>query len=72
MTNGIRILPLRGIPELEEGDDLGALLGEAATRGGGLEREDVLVVAQKAVSPRSSPRTEPASSQPTPIRDVSR
>ena len=50
MTNGIRILPLRGIPELEEGDDLGALLGEAVTRVGGFENDDVLVVAQKAVS----------------------
>lgn len=38
------------MPELEDGDDLGTLLVEAASRAGGLEREDVLVVAQKAVS----------------------
>jgi coenzyme F420-0:L-glutamate ligase/coenzyme F420-1:gamma-L-glutamate ligase len=44
------VIPLRGIPELEEGDDLGALLAEAAGRGDGLERDDVIVVAQKAVS----------------------
>ena len=50
MTDELRILPLRGIPELEEGDDLAALLGEAVTRVGGFENDDVLVVAQKAVS----------------------
>jgi coenzyme F420-0:L-glutamate ligase / coenzyme F420-1:gamma-L-glutamate ligase len=38
------------MPELEDGDDLGTLLVEAAARAGGLEHEDVLVVAQKAVS----------------------
>jgi coenzyme F420-0:L-glutamate ligase/coenzyme F420-1:gamma-L-glutamate ligase len=46
----VRVLPLLGIPELEEGDDLGALVAEAAARAGGLEAEDVVVVAQKAVS----------------------
>jgi coenzyme F420-0:L-glutamate ligase/coenzyme F420-1:gamma-L-glutamate ligase len=44
------VLPLRGIPELEEGDDLGALLAEAAARAGGLRGGDVVVAAQKAVS----------------------
>ncbi len=44
------MIPLRGIPELEEGDDLAALLVEAAARGAGFEQDDVLVVAQKAVS----------------------
>jgi len=41
------VIPVRGIPELEEGDDLGALVVEMAP---GLEDDDVLVVAQKAVS----------------------
>ena len=50
MTRELRIIPCRGIPELEEGDDLGALLVEASSRAGGLEPDDVLVVAQKAVS----------------------
>ena len=50
MSGELRIIPLRGVPELEDGDDLGTLLVEAATRAGGLEHEDVLVVAQKAVS----------------------
>jgi coenzyme F420-0:L-glutamate ligase/coenzyme F420-1:gamma-L-glutamate ligase len=42
----ISILPVEGIPELEEGDDLGALIAERV----GLEDGDVVVVAQKAVS----------------------
>jgi len=50
MSREVRVLPLLGIPELEEGDDLGALLLEAAQRAGGLEDGDVVVVAQKAVS----------------------
>ena len=47
---GIQVLPLEGIPEIEEGDDLAGLLAEAAGRTGGFEPGDVLVVAQKAVS----------------------
>ena len=50
MTGEIRVLPLQGIPEIEDGDDLTALLAEAAERAGGLEDADVVVVAQKAVS----------------------
>lgn len=50
MTDEVRVLPLRGIPELEEGDDLAAALAAAAERAGGLEHGDVVVVAQKAVS----------------------
>jgi coenzyme F420-0:L-glutamate ligase/coenzyme F420-1:gamma-L-glutamate ligase len=46
LTGELRVIPLRGIPELEEGDDLGALLAQAAA----FEERDVLVVAQKAVS----------------------
>jgi coenzyme F420-0:L-glutamate ligase/coenzyme F420-1:gamma-L-glutamate ligase len=50
LSGEVRVIPLRGLPELEEGDDLAALLVAAAARAGGLEREDVLVVAQKVVS----------------------
>jgi coenzyme F420-0:L-glutamate ligase/coenzyme F420-1:gamma-L-glutamate ligase len=46
----IRVIPLTGLPELEEGDDLAGLLAEACVRAGGLEDGDVIVVAQKAVS----------------------
>ncbi|MGH3132282.1 MAG: coenzyme F420-0:L-glutamate ligase [Gaiellaceae bacterium] len=50
MRGDVRLVPLREIPELEEGDDLAALLAEAGERAGGFEQGDVLVVAQKAVS----------------------
>jgi coenzyme F420-0:L-glutamate ligase/coenzyme F420-1:gamma-L-glutamate ligase len=46
----VRVIGLAGIPELEEGDDLGRLLADACGRVGGLEQGDVVVVAQKAVS----------------------
>jgi coenzyme F420-0:L-glutamate ligase/coenzyme F420-1:gamma-L-glutamate ligase len=42
----LRILPLEGLPEVREGDDLGALVAGAVA----LEDRDVLVVAQKIVS----------------------
>jgi coenzyme F420-0:L-glutamate ligase / coenzyme F420-1:gamma-L-glutamate ligase len=45
-VSGIRVLPVEGIPEVQEDDDLAALLDEAAE----LEEGDVLVVAQKVVS----------------------
>jgi len=46
----VRVIGLPGIPELEEGDDLGRLLADACGRVGGLEPADIVVVAQKAVS----------------------
>jgi coenzyme F420-0:L-glutamate ligase/coenzyme F420-1:gamma-L-glutamate ligase len=42
----ISILPVPGLPEIREGDDVGALIAAAAE----LEDGDVIVVAQKAVS----------------------
>jgi coenzyme F420-0:L-glutamate ligase / coenzyme F420-1:gamma-L-glutamate ligase len=50
VTDEILILPLRGLPELEEGDDFAALIAAAAQSIGGLAPGDVVVVAQKAVS----------------------
>ena len=46
----LSVLPLEGIPEIEEGDDLATHLHQAAARRGGFQPNDVLVVAQKAVS----------------------
>jgi coenzyme F420-0:L-glutamate ligase / coenzyme F420-1:gamma-L-glutamate ligase len=46
----IHLIPLTGVPEVAPGDDLGALLGDAVERAGGLEEGDVVVVAQKVVS----------------------
>ena len=50
MSGAVCVIPLHGIPELDEGDDLGSHLVDAIGRTGGLERGDVIVVAQKAVS----------------------
>jgi coenzyme F420-0:L-glutamate ligase / coenzyme F420-1:gamma-L-glutamate ligase len=49
VTGEVRVIPLQGIPEVEEGDDLAALVLDAAGRAGGFADADVLVVAQKAV-----------------------
>jgi coenzyme F420-0:L-glutamate ligase / coenzyme F420-1:gamma-L-glutamate ligase len=46
LSGEVRVIPVGGIPELEEGDDLGALVAQAAA----FDERDVLVVAQKAVS----------------------
>lgn len=42
----IRLIPVEGLPEIVEGDDLGALIAERVA----LEDLDVVVVSQKAVS----------------------
>jgi coenzyme F420-0:L-glutamate ligase / coenzyme F420-1:gamma-L-glutamate ligase len=42
----LRVLPVGGLPEIGDGDDLGALIAERAE----LEDGDVIVVAQKVVS----------------------
>ena len=46
----VSVIPLEGLPELAEGEDLGLLLHAAAGAAGGLRDADVVVVAQKAVS----------------------
>ena len=46
----MRIVPLRGLPPIESGDDLAALLAGSIEQAGGLHSGDVLVVAQKVVS----------------------
>jgi coenzyme F420-0:L-glutamate ligase / coenzyme F420-1:gamma-L-glutamate ligase len=51
MSDEIRIIPVRGIPEVRPGDDLAALIGDVIEgQGVPLEEGDVLVVAQKVVS----------------------
>jgi coenzyme F420-0:L-glutamate ligase/coenzyme F420-1:gamma-L-glutamate ligase len=51
MSEEIRIIPVRGIPEVGQGDDLAELIGDALVRSGiALEDGDVVVVAQKVVS----------------------
>ena len=46
----VSVIPLDGLPELEEATTSALLLHAAAERAGGLEDGDVVVVAQKAVS----------------------
>ena len=58
----VHVLPLLGVPEVTEGDDLAVFLGDAVERAGGLEEGDVLVVAQKAVS-KAEGRVERADDQ---------
>ena len=51
--HSVRILPLESIPEVQAGDDLGQLIGQAVERTAGvlpLTERDVLVVTQKIVS----------------------
>ncbi len=51
MDDEIRVMPLRGIPEVRPGDDLGAFIGDAIDRRPlTLAAGDVVVVAQKVVS----------------------
>jgi coenzyme F420-0:L-glutamate ligase / coenzyme F420-1:gamma-L-glutamate ligase len=42
----LRVIPVKGLPEVREGDDLAALMAAAVQ----IERRDVVVVAHKAVS----------------------
>jgi coenzyme F420-0:L-glutamate ligase / coenzyme F420-1:gamma-L-glutamate ligase len=46
VTRELRVIPVVGLPPIAEGDDLGALIADAAE----LEDGDVVVVAQKVVS----------------------
>jgi coenzyme F420-0:L-glutamate ligase / coenzyme F420-1:gamma-L-glutamate ligase len=46
----IQVVPLVGVPEVQPGDDLASLLGDALERAGGLAEGDVVVVSQKVVS----------------------
>src|SRR5439155_13105315 len=46
----VRIIPLLGLPEVHERDNLAALIGEAAGEKPGIEDGDVVVVTQKIVS----------------------
>ncbi|MCH8815541.1 MAG: coenzyme F420-0:L-glutamate ligase [Chloroflexi bacterium] len=46
----LRIIALEGMPEVRSGDDVAALIVEAARRGPGIEDGDIIVVTQKIVS----------------------
>lgn len=48
--NSLELLPISGIPEVRPGDDLGALVADAALASVSFEDGDVVVVTQKVVS----------------------
>ena len=48
--DGLRILPVVGLPEIRPGDDLAGMVIDACQAGPGLRHHDVLVVSQKVVS----------------------
>jgi coenzyme F420-0:L-glutamate ligase / coenzyme F420-1:gamma-L-glutamate ligase len=62
----IELTALPGLPEVRPGDDLAALLREAAGRIGGLEPTDVLAVAHKVVSKAEGRLVALASVEPGP------
>ena len=63
----IRVLAVEGVPEVREGDDLGALLADAAGRAGGLEDGDVVVVAHKVVSKAEGRVARLSELEPSPL-----
>jgi coenzyme F420-0:L-glutamate ligase/coenzyme F420-1:gamma-L-glutamate ligase len=46
----VRVIPVPGLPEIHAGDDLPAMIVDAARAAGGVLADDVLVVTQKIVS----------------------
>ncbi len=49
-TPEVRIIALRGLSEIRPGDDVAALIVQAANNGPGIEAGDIVVVTQKIVS----------------------
>jgi len=50
MTNNFSVYPIKGIPEIVQGDDLTSIILEAVNKGPGLEAFDILVVTSKIIS----------------------
>ncbi len=62
---GLRLVPLDGIPVVKPGDDLAALIREAAERSGVALSDGVLVVCQKIVSKAEGRVVELSSVEPS-------
>lgn len=69
MDDGVRVLPLRGLPEIRQGDDLAALLLNAAERAPveGLRDGDVLVVTHKIVAKAEGCSVDLRTVEPSPF-----
>ena len=66
MQSGLYILPVRGIGEIQPGDNLTALLLEAlATQNLELQNNDILVITQKIVSKSEGRLADPNSVEPS-------
>lgn len=64
---GIRILGLSGLPEIQPGDDLGALIVQAVSAPPvGIQERDIFVVAQKIVSKAEGRMVKLDSVEPSP------
>lgn len=63
--------PLQGVPEVGPGDDLAALLLDAAARGPGLRAGDVLAVSSKVVS-KAAGLTRPAADRDAVVAEQTR
>jgi coenzyme F420-0:L-glutamate ligase/coenzyme F420-1:gamma-L-glutamate ligase len=68
MPATISIIPVHGIPEVRQGDDVGLLIAEAVRQTGiSLLSGDVVVVTQKIVSKGEGRFIDPATVQPSPL-----
>src|SRR5947208_3617782 len=66
MEGELRVMPVRGLPEIRPGDDLGAyIVGAVREASLSLEDGDVVVVAQKVVSKAEGCLVPLASVQPS-------
>lgn len=71
MANEVRLLPVRGLPEIRPGDDLPRLILSAiAAENQALEDGDVLVVAQKVVSKAENCLVSLATVQPSALAET--
>lgn len=68
MTEEVRLLPVRGLPEVRPGDDLAKMIVQALEAAGlALTDDDVLVVAQKVVSKAEGQLVVLATVEPSPL-----
>ncbi len=68
MPSSVQIIPIADLPEIKKGDNLGALIIDAARRQGTpLKDGDVLVVTQKVVSKAEGRVVDLATVTPSPL-----
>ncbi len=66
MQDELRIFPVRGIGEIQPGDDLAGLMLEAlASHGHALNNKDIVVITQKIISKAEGRLVDPSSVEPS-------